>query len=281
MPSNHPSFKLGIIGHNISYTLSPQIHEQWLKDFGLPLHYKTLDISTDQLASQVAVFKQVNGVGFNVTIPFKESIIPLLDRLEGDANSCQAVNVVKRENQKLIGFNTDGEGFLKSLETELTLVNPDWNIVILGYGGAAKAVFISLIEHQYHHFTISGRNQEKFEALKLLSGNNSHSPTFIDLVSLNGHLNSMDTQTLKQTLLINTLPCNIPLKVPEGMGAIYDLRYKYPKTPLSLNTHAQDKNIPFCNGLSMLVHQAAISFEIWFNHRVNEMQITKTIENLK
>ena len=133
--------KLGLVGHPVQHSLSPDIHDFFFKLSGLEGHYECFDLKPDEL-SDFCKQARHSMRGFNVTIPYKEKIIDVLDELSPQARRVKAVNTVVNKAGRLIGFNTDGPGFLQPLKNKIHQNQP---VLVIGAGGAAKAVISALL----------------------------------------------------------------------------------------------------------------------------------------
>lgn len=230
--------KYGLIGHNIQYSKSKEIHENLNKN----IEYNIIDIPFEKIKE---VLSDSSYQGFNVTIPYKEAIIPFLSEVDALANKIGAVNTISKINNKLIGHNTDYFGFQKTLDFFNTKF---CKAAILGSGGAAKAIQAVLSDNNIS-FCIVSRNKK---------GNN-----IISYSELYDKCNEFD-------LIINTTPLGdvnhiddapINLKTFKKIKGVIDLIYNPEKTKL-LN-QATTLNIPCANGKLMLIEQAKKAHHFW------------------
>src|SRR5690554_4768588 len=135
-----PSTKLvGLIGHPVEHSFSPRLHNSIYQSLGLDMVYLAFDVLEQELFHAVEGLNALGFIGFNITIPYKEKILPFLDETDDIADAIGAVNTVKIKGTKLIGFNTDGAGFLDSL-IRRGIYCKDKIVIILGAGGAARAI---------------------------------------------------------------------------------------------------------------------------------------------
>lgn len=248
-----------VIGDPIGHSLSPTIHHQIYQYQGLNHAYIPLRIPENELEAGVSLLKK-NFHGFNVTIPHKQRIIPFLDELDPRAEIYGAVNTVKVEKGKLIGYNTDGYGFVKSLEVH-NLSMTGKRVLILGAGGAARVVAYELLVLGAK-VTIANRSLSKAEALK--GDLEAHfGEGILEVVS------SQDIQG-KFEVIINTTPLGMAPRegeLPVGEHLIqraellYDLIYR-PFTTKFLKT-GEKYGCNCMNGLLMLLFQGIKAHEIW------------------
>jgi len=235
--------KLGLLGKNISYSFSKGYFENKFKE--LHISNYSYDIFDLQDINKVnSIFEKPNLRGFNITIPYKESIIPFLDELSDEAKNIGAVNCVLIKNKKRIGYNTDAYGFQKSLETKLNKTHK--KALILGDGGASKAVQYTLNQLHIPFKIISRKGENTFE-------------------------NLTKSEVEKHTLIIQTTPVGTfptidnVLEFPfDGLSEnhlVMDLIYNPEKTKfLEL---AEKHNADILNGLQMLHNQADKAWTIW------------------
>lgn len=236
----------GLIGYPLSHSFSPGYFAHKFETQNITdAEYLSFPISSiNKLTELVANNKSL--VGLNVTIPYKQAVIPFLDELDETAVAIGAVNTIKIKNNKLIGYNTDVIGFEKSLSR---LLENDSHAIILGTGGAAKAVGFVLKKLNIEHIYVS-RNKSK------------HTFTYEELD---------ETIIKKHTLIINTTPIgmspevssspNIPYNLLSEQHFLFDLIYN-PEITLFLQK-GKDKGCRTQNGLEMLHLQADSSWSIW------------------
>lgn len=156
---------LGVIGNPIAHSLSPVMHNQALKAQGLDFTYLPFQVEADALAKALLGFEALHVVGVNVTIPHKVEIIAHLDQISKEAELIGAVNTIHYQNGKWIGYNTDGVGFLRSLQEDGGIDPKGALILLLGAGGAARAVAVQLGLAGAREIIIANRTRSKAEAL--------------------------------------------------------------------------------------------------------------------
>jgi shikimate dehydrogenase len=263
---------LGVIGHPIGHSLSPLMHNAALTELGENYVYVAFPIKPDDLATAIAGLASIGVVGFSVTIPHKQTIMPFLSQITPTAKLVGAVNTVWWTEQGWQGTNTDVEGFvapLKELAQDWQKVNP----VVLGNGGAARAVVVGLAQLGCPEIQIVGRNLEKLEAFK-----NSWSRA-----DFNSELSVYPWQALAElipstTLLINTTPLGMtphleqsPVEedLMQGLSSsaiTYDLIYT--PRPTRFLQQAADQGATIIDGLEMLVQQGAAALRLWLQKPV-------------
>ncbi|HBB35859.1 MAG TPA: shikimate dehydrogenase [Cyanobacteria bacterium UBA8803] len=258
---------LGVIGDPIEHSLSPVMHNAAIAHLGVDYVYLPFHIRKEELEVAIAGFAAIGVDGFSITIPHKQAIIPLLSEVSDIARSVGAVNTVWRTDPGWRGTNTDVAGFIAPLQAQ----NRDWSkttAVILGCGGAARAVVVGCYELGCRNIHVLGRNQQK---LTEFQESWVSSPV---KVTLKVHPWERLPQLISQAnLLVNTTPVGMSPKIEESPvdvevmqklteGAIaYDLIYT-PNPTQFLQQAAQQGAIAI-DGLEMLVQQGAAALEIW------------------
>ncbi|SRR5690606_17056085 len=232
----------GLIGKNISYSFSRNYFNNKFKNQNI-LNTQYINFDIDNLSELNNIFN-LNNFGFNVTIPYKEAIIPYLDLLDFHAEQIGAVNTIKIENGKKIGFNTDWIGFKKSIQPHLKPHHT--KAIILGTGGASKAIIYALEQLQINYLIVSRNGEITYEDL---SEEIIQSHTII--------INCTPVGTFPN---VDSAP-DIPYKFLTKNHLAYDLIYN-PSETLFLKK-CKEQNADTKNGLEMLEIQAEESWEIW------------------
>ncbi|MEH2278067.1 MAG: shikimate dehydrogenase [Nostoc sp.] len=271
---------LGVIGHPVEHSLSPVMHNAAIAHLGLDYVYLPFPIAPENLEVAIAGFAAVGVVGFNVTIPHKQAIMPFLSEITPLAQTIGAVNTVSRQNNKWVGTNTDIEGFIAPLQTTY---KQDWSqkvAVILGNGGAARAVVAGCHQLGFAKIHVVGRNMQRLEEF---AKSWSNSPISENLqVDQWEELSKLIPQA---NLLVNTTPIGMypqvdesPLSVEEitklPTGAIaYDLIY-IPK-PTQFLKQAQKQGAIAIDGLEMLVQQGVAALKIWLQQETVPVEVMR------
>lgn len=255
---------LGVIGDPIEHSLSPALFDYLFKSLQLPCRYDPYRITPDGLADFVDTSRRGGLLGFNVTIPHKEAIKPHLDEIADDARRLGAVNTVVNEGGQLTGHNTDLAGFLDPLKARDTDF-ADARAVVLGAGGAARAVAHGLSHLKVAHITLANRTVDRANALaQALRREVAVETRTLDDPSL--------TDALTQArLLVNATSVGMrphddvsPLDSPDGLHErliVYDLVYRPLRTRLLADAEA--RGAATIDGLEMLVGQAMGSYRLW------------------
>jgi shikimate dehydrogenase len=251
----------GLVGHPLEHTASPAIHNAAFRALDLNAVYLVFDIEPRMFEDAIKGLKALKVCGFNVTIPYKERIIPLLTHLDPSAAKVGAVNTVKLDGGSLIGYNTDVVGFLAPL-LELNLKLNEITALILGAGGAAKACVRALLDAGCRELIVLNRSLER--ALNLSKQHNNK----LKVRPLNEE--SLKEALSRATLVVNTTPVGmypnvddsiIPKALLRSDLIVYDLVYRPPQTKLL--KEAKEVGATTIPGYKMLLEQAAESFRIW------------------
>lgn len=257
---------LGIIGWPVAHSLSPLMQNAALEAMGLDWIYVPFPVCEDDLARAVVGLKTLGVIGFNVTIPHKTAIIPLLDRITPEARLMGAVNTVKREGDEFVGYNTDGAGFMKSLRDDLGFDPAGRRIAVLGAGGAARAAVASLAQGGAAVVTIANRSLDRGEKLAGEFAGVFRGTQFaampLDISLFNSEAQNFD-------LLVNTTSVGMGESAFDGLGiwrmkqtaSVYDMVYTPWETPLLAD--ARKAGLRFANGIGMLVSQGECALSIW------------------
>lgn len=276
---------LGVIGHPIEHSLSPLMHNAALTKLGLDYVYLPFPVAPENLTTAIAGFASIGVVGFSITIPHKQAILPLLSEISPIAQAIGAVNTVVNKGNKWLGTNTDVEGFIAPLQTTY---HQDWSqkkAVILGNGGAARAVVAGCIQLGLAEIHVVGRNLQKLQVFKQ-SWQNS---PFADKFQVH-EWTELPNLLHQANLLVNTTPIGMyphveqsPLSSQEmsylpGDAIAYDLIY-IPKPTKFLHL-AQKQGIVTIDGLEMLVQQGAAALKIWLQEEtVPVTQMRQALQN--
>ena len=257
----------GIIGYPLSHTLSPSMHNFIYQKLGIDVEYKKWEISPNNLKSHIEKINNENFIGANITVPYKEKIVSLLDEIRNEAKFTGAVNTIVKNNNKLIGYNTDVYGIEQTLDIKLKndVIN---NAVIFGAGGAAKAAFFVLLQRGLNNLTIV--NRTKSNALKMISKFNNVNCDQ-NIITLN-EKSQIKSACLSADLIINTTILGMKNSGYEDISpidstfidsnsVIFDMVYNPTKTQLI--KIALERNANIIEGLNMLVYQAIKSIELW------------------
>lgn len=256
--------KAFVIGHPIKHSRSPLIHGSWIAEHGIDGSYEAIDVAPEALPAFVERLRQGEFAGGNVTIPHKEAVFALCDSVDPLATTIAAVNTLVARGGKVHGFNTDFMGFLGNLDQNA----PGWGeglnrAIVLGAGGAARAILVALRERGIPEIILLNRTPEKAEALaKEIPG------PFVP-----GALSDYARYASEAGLVVNTTSIgmhdtrfeNLDLRLLPRTALVTDIVYVPLLTPLVADARAL--GLRTVDGLGMLLHQAVPGFEAWFGVR--------------
>jgi shikimate dehydrogenase len=253
----------GIFGHPVEHSFSPGMHNAAFAAIGLDGCYVPFAVHPDDLANAVKAIVPLGLCGLNITVPHKEKVIPFLDDLTDNARLIGAVNTIEVRDEKLIGHNTDGKGFLRSLREETGFRPKGKTFLMVGSGGAARAVCFELALAGAGDILLHDIDRDKAEKL----GYDIRSATATRVTVTDA--SSLRTLAPDADCLINATPLGLKKSDPLPLSRdlmrkgqlVCDLVYNPPDTRL-LKT-AQLQGAKTLRGIGMLLYQGVIAFEIW------------------
>jgi len=250
-----------ILGHPVSHSLSPAMHNAAFEKLELPWLYTPLDISFKELGPVLKMMRSFNVKGANVTVPYKEAVLKYLDFIEPDAKWLGSVNTLYRRGEKLCGTSTDGEGFLRSLGRYRQKFKGSRGLLI-GAGGAARAVSGALAKEKVKGFYVANRSGVK--AARLVNLLRKRYPRLdVQAVSLKDAepLTAYSDWIIQATSLgLHGEKSPLSLRKSRKGTLVVDLIYHH---ETDLLKQAKRFDLPRLGGLGMLLHQGALSFEYW------------------
>ncbi len=268
---------LFVIGKPINHSLSPLIHNFWIKKHQIDLEYKKMEVDKDTLPSLIEKVRSREITGLNVTLPYKKDIIMYIDEISYSAKDIGAVNTIFLKKNKVYGDNTDGIGFTRSLEKQTEFNFKNKSIYILGAGGASYGIISELIKKKIQTIYIANRTKQKtiqlinyFKSkdqdlnLKFADWEDLSPGSDVDLIINTTSFGMMENEFLE--INIDNLKDTLIL---------VDIIYNPKETELL--KFFRKKGFFCMNGLNMLIEQAAVSFELWFKISLGN----KDIEEVK
>ena len=268
---------LFVIGKPIKHSLSPLIHNYWINKYQLGLEYKKMEVEKELLPSLVENIREGKITGLNITLPYKKDIISYVDEVSHSAKDIGAINTVFLRGNKVYGENTDGIGFTRALEKKTKFKFSNKSIYILGAGGASYGIISELIKKKVKKIYVTNRTKQR--TIQLLNFFKSKNKEInLEFVEWEDLMPNSDVD-----LIINTtsfgMKDNECLKIDinniRDTLIFVDIIYSPKETEL-LKLFKKEGFVCM-NGLSMLIEQAAVSFELWFNISLNN----KDIEEVK
>lgn len=260
---------LGIIGHNISYTLSPAMHSEAIRVLGLPYTYGVFDVAGEMLPGLVLSLRSDRVRGANVTKPHKEAMLPFMDELSDEARVLGAVNTIINTDGVLRGENTDVDGVRASLTPHRkAIVGGD--VLVMGAGGASRAVLYAAAECAPRKITIANRNYQRALVAAETFGRLFPQVSFCALTFEDAARTADESVLIVNTTTVGMAPGITESPIPEGVRfsteqIIFDIIY----TPLrtALLQRAETDGAAIIDGMEMFIQQGARSFSMWTGRR--------------
>jgi shikimate dehydrogenase len=269
---------IGLIGYPLKHSISPYFQQAALDHYRLGIRYEAWETEPSQLRDIVNNLRKLQNVGANITVPYKEAVLPLLDEVDDLASSIGAVNTIVKKNDKLLGFNTDVHGFIKALDKEGHLDPEGKQVVIMGAGGVARAVGFVLVQRKVASLAITDGIFERASALaenlvKYSKGASASSKDLEPDITAFQWQNLSSASTFDNCdLIVHCTTIGMKDSPQEGQSPlslevipknvlVYDVVYNPWPTPLLRLAQKAGANI--LGGLPMLVYQGAASFKLW------------------
>jgi len=271
-----PPIRLGVFGDPVAHSLSPQMENAGLRACEIHMQYARFHIRPNELRPALLLLRRLDFVGINLTVPHKIAAFTQIDEADESATRAGAVNTIRVSDGKLIGSNTDGDGFLRAIRTEFSMDLRDLRVMIIGAGGGTgRAIAWQCALENCERLVLVNRTLKKANALAeqlrpFFSGPRVLGPAMrLEAVALDE--SAMRMQLADIDLIINATPLGMnpsdPSPVPARLLAphhiVFDCVYGSSKT--ALLRAADEAGARGANGLFMLLHQGALSFSIWFN----------------
>lgn len=285
-----PFVGLAVLGHPISHSISPVLHNAALSDLSLQdsafkgWSYHRVDIKAENLANALVKFAEAGYLGLNLTIPHKVEVLKSVNRLDSEASLIGAVNTLFLRDGQWFGYNTDGYGLHQALRKDLGVYIPNSRILILGAGGAARAAAVKCLLEGASSVHIHNRSPERLnDLLSLLRNHFERSRISGSTVGNFREFEFVD----QDWVVINATSLGLSEEDPSPFcmpctelgkkSVVYDMIYNPAKTKLL--AEADEAGLSFANGLSMLVYQAAKALEIWTDQEVCAKRMLEAAKN--
>lgn len=262
--------RIFLIGHPVGHSVSPAFQQAALDHYAMDVRYEAMDVDATSLSQAVSRLRDPDVMGANVTVPHKQAVIALIDELDEEARLIGAVNTIENRDGALVGHNTDAQGFLKALKEESGF-DPEGKVaLVLGAGGAARAVVVALAGAGAKSLVVANRTLERAEVLVEAVRPMVPSAEAVALHIPNSE--SLAPVAARSQLIVNCTTLGMrsgmgrgttPLKegfIP-SQALVFDLVYNPPETPLMRQAATAGARV--LGGLPMLVYQGAASFELW------------------
>lgn len=263
-----------VIGDPINHSLSPTIHNAAFRELGMDCTYIAYKIAKDELEEGVESLKKINVAGFNVTIPHKVAIMKLLDKMDESASLIGAANTVSNTDGNLKGYNTDMDGFLEPI-IKRQIVLKDARILLLGAGGAARAIVAAFSKHKSKEITIANRTSKNAASLAEFGTKLGIKTNILEWSELQSESAEFDFIINSTAIGLKNEASPIPDKLFTRNTTVYDIVYMPMNTDLI--KRAKDKGANIIYGYEMLLGQACRAFEIWHNKQAPYDAMKKAI----
>lgn len=241
--------------------MSPLMQNAWMVEEKRDASYIPIHVKPENLEKAIESLKLLGCSGWNITIPYKEKIIPFLDELDESARKMGAVNtVVRQKDGTYKGFNTDGLGFVRSLEEKIGEGQRQKKVLIIGAGGAARGIAFALVATGYTHITIANRTVIKAQAI---CDELAVEATAISLNEASQQLDQFEILVQTTSAGLNHSEFSLPLSMDKlsNTAIVADIVYNPLMTPF-LN-EAKKKGATVVTGLGMFIHQGALAYSYW------------------
>ena len=259
--------KFFVVGNPIDHSLSPKLQNHWLRENNIDATFDKIKLEDFEIKNFIQDIREQKITGCNVTVPFKKTVIPFLDKLSPEAEQTQSVNTITLNNDHLVGHNTDIAGFDAAIK-KLNFSVKGKKVLILGAGGVVPSIIFALKNMHVQEITISNRTREKAENLKILSN---------DLKILEwGNLNNFDVLINATSLGLNNETINLDFSILGPDKLFYDVIYN----PHETHFLKMGKQLGYKteNGKTMFVYQALEAFKLW--HKIEPVINSDTFKLL-
>ncbi len=252
-----------LIGHPVAHSLSGAMQQAAFDALKIDARYELLDRPPIQLADAIADVRGSEFLGANVTIPHKERVVPMMDRLTEEAQATGAVNTVTREGKRLVGHNTDVPGFEVALDKLVGRQKMPRHAVVLGAGGGARAVVFGLIREGFQRVVVFNRHLHRAEGLVR---HFARSAAHMELRAMPWHDSIIESELAKTKILVNATSIGLdgdesPVPAEAIVGDLLVLDLIYNRTKLLRDAEAAGCVVQ--DGETMLLHQGAAAFTLW------------------
>lgn len=270
--------RLAVLGHPVIHSLSPQMHAAALDREGIPTTYVRIDVAPEEFSEALALMAQNGFIGANVTIPHKKAALEAVTNATEHARRMQAVNTIVFEaDDTMSGFSTDGPGLVRAIREEFSLDLKDLRVLLLGAGGGAgRSIAVQCAIERCERLVLANRTLAKAQALAHELADDFRSDRLVGpgerLAAVALDSPALEKEVAAVDLIINatalgmkrTDPSPLPTRALSACHIVYDTVYANGSTRLVDEARAVGARA--ANGLSMLVHQGVLSYEIWFGH---------------
>ncbi|MFC4183677.1 shikimate dehydrogenase [Saccharococcus thermophilus] len=251
-----------LFGCPVHHSLSPLMHNDAFQRLNIAAHYHAFHVEPERLKDAIAGVRALGIAGLNVTIPHKTAVMALLDDIDAEARRIGAVNTIVNENGRLIGYNTDGSGYVRALEEETNVEIKDKRILLIGAGGAARGIYFSLIDRGAKQIDICNRTVSR--AKQLIEEGDAAVPSGVY------SLNEAEQRLGEYDIVINTTSVGMYPNTEEMPLSLANLKEGTIVSDIIYNPletkwlkEARERNAIVQNGVGMFIYQGALAFEKW------------------
>jgi shikimate dehydrogenase len=251
-----------VIGDPLDHSLSPSIHNAAFKALGLDCTYIAYRIPRGELEAGIESLKKIKIAGFNVTAPHKIEMMKFLDESSQECKIIGAVNTVTNDNGRLVGYNTDMDGFLEPIKKRNIPISGN-TVLLIGAGGAARAITAGFAKEKAKKITIANRTKERGQALSKLASSLGVESDFISLEEAGEIAGNYKFIVNATSIGLKNEPSPIDTLTINADNVVYDIVYMPMNTDIIVQSKKKSATIIY--GYEMLLGQAALAFEIWHN----------------
>jgi shikimate dehydrogenase len=273
-----------LIGHPVAQSLSGALQQAALDEQGIDAVYEPLDVPLAELAERIEELRGDDYLGANITVPYKERVAPMVDRLTDEAHATGAVDTITREGSRLVGHNTDVIGFRAALDELVGRQKMPKAAVIIGAGGGARAAVYGLITASFQRVIVFNRHLHRAEALVRHFG---RSAAHMELRAMPWHESVIEAELAKTKVLVNAsaiadaaTQSPIAAELLPAELLVLDLMYVPAETQLMKDARAAGAT-EVRNGDLMLVHQTAAAFDLWTGRDISEEFLEQRLDTVR
>ena len=264
---------IGLIGYPLKHSISPDFQQADLDEYKLDIQYRIWETTAEDLPDIISQLRLPHNLGANVTVPYKEDVLQMMDEVDSQAGAIGAINTIVNMNGRLIGYNTDARGFIEALRRDANFEAGNKCVALLGAGGAARAVSFALLWENIDSLVIINRTLARAEALaESLLRYAKDTKRRVDIAALAWRSSKYQEIIRKCQLIVNCTTLGTRFSPQENQSPldinlitanalVYDLVYNPTETPLL--KLAREAGAGVIGGLPMLIYQGAAAFELW------------------
>ena len=273
-----------LVGHPVSHSLSGELQQAAFDDAGVDARYEPLDVPLMTLSETIEQLRGDDYLGANITVPYKERVVAMMDRLADEAQATGAVDTITRESTRLVGHNTDVVGFRAALDALVGRQKMPKQAVIIGAGGGARAAVYAFITGGFQRVIIFNRHLHRAEGLIRHFG---RSASHMELRAMPWHESVIESELAKTKILINASALSnageqspIPAELLPPDLMVLDLMYLPRETKLMRDARAAGSS-DVMNGDTMLMHQTAAAFNLWTGRDVSLELLQERLDQVR